>query len=103
MVATNEYTIIAFYTIFIILLNLLTGFYGETFIQNADFVNADIKKDFSGDIFATLSFLLFANVPETSNISNAILIYRLVYIVIIVPYTILIAFIIGRLIIPWGM
>jgi len=99
----NEYSIIGFYVVLMILLNIFSIGYGETFVKNADFLEQDVKKDYSGDIWGTLNFLLFVEVPESSKLSNALHIYRLIYWLIVIPYTILIAFIIVRLIIPWGM
>jgi len=96
----NEYTIIGFYTIFVIILTLMSAGFGEAFINNADFLDADVKEDFSSDIFSTMNFLLFVDVPTTSNINNAVEIYRLVYMIVIVPYTILLAFIIIQTILP---
>ena len=99
----NEYTIIGFYVVLMIILNIISIGYGDIFLKNADFLEKDIKKDYSGDIWGTLNFLLFVEVPESSKFSNALEIYRLIYFLLVVPYTILIAFIIVRLIIPWGM
>lgn len=96
----TPYSVLGFYIVFMILLNIFSAGYGEAFVNNADFISEDTKNDYSGDIFTTLGFLLFANVPETSNIANAIYIYRLIYWLMVIPYTIIISFIIVELIIP---
>ena len=95
----NQFQIIGFYSIFVIILSIISlapGGYGESFITNADFISEDTKLDYSGDIFSTLGFLLFVGVPETSKIANALAIYRLIYWIIVIPYTILISYIIVR-------
>lgn len=94
----TSYSIIGFYIIFMVILNFVSIGYGESFIKNADFLKDDIKTDFSGDIFNTLNFLLFVEVPTTSNIANALGIYRSIYWLVVVPYTVLIAIIILKLI-----
>lgn len=94
----NEFSIIGFYVILMILLNIFSIGYGDVFLKNADFLDEDTKKDYSGDIWGTLNFLLFVQVPESSKFLNTLIIYRLIYWLIVLPYTILISYIIVRLI-----
>jgi hypothetical protein len=96
----TEYSILGFFTLFIILLNLFSIPYGEQFVKNADFLNSEQRKDYSadGDIWTTLYFLLAVNVPDTSKIFGAIYVYRIVYWTITFPYLVLIGYVIVRLI-----
>jgi uncharacterized membrane protein YjfL (UPF0719 family) len=93
---TNEFSILLFFTLFVIILNIISIGYGETYISNADFINANIQKTYNADIFSTLGFMLFVSIPSSSNISNAITIYRIVYWTIILPYILITSYILAR-------
>jgi hypothetical protein len=71
--------------------------YGSSYIKTADFVSNADKARASTDLltvaFTSIGFLLSADVPETSNIYNAINFFRLFYWITIVPSLLIIVFI----------
>ncbi len=110
----NEYSIIGFYIILMILINIVSVGYGDAILNNANFVSeiSDIEGTDDGnssissviehrDIFGVLGFMLFVELPETSKFANAITVYRLLYYIIVIPYSLLIGYIILRMLIPW--
>ena len=105
---SSRYGFLGFFSVFVILLNLFSIPFGESFIKNADFVktNPDLKDDYSGsqsNIFTTLNFMLFADIPDSSNISGAIAVYRLVYWIIFIPSLIIISVIILELLLSFHL
>lgn len=103
---SSRYGFLGFFSVFIILLNLFSIPFGESFIKNADFVETspDLTNDYSGsqsNIFTTLDFMLFADVPDSSNISGAITVYRFIYWIIFIPSLIIISVIILELLLSF--
>lgn len=97
MKALSNNSLILFYCFFLIFTGIATFGYGQSMINNADFINKDIKHDISNDFFNSVGFLLFAGVPTTSNIYMGINILRFLNIIVAV-YTLLVAFIIVKII-----
>jgi hypothetical protein len=98
----DDYDIILFYVIFMLLFNFIVLGFSGSIVNGADYLNKQEKMnfnsvcvvDFIGCAINSIGFVLNLSIPATSNIYLVTIIFKVVYFLVILPYSILIVYMI---------
>jgi len=98
----DDYDIILFYIVFVILVNVFTLGFSGSWVNSADYLNKEEKMnfnsvcsiDFIGCAINSIGWVLNLSIPSTSNIFMITLMLKIVYFIVILPYTVIIVYMI---------
>ena len=86
---STDYDIIGFYIVFMLLLNFFILGFSGSLVNGTDYLDEQHKDEISSDWGSSLAWVLVANVPSSSNVFYSLWAIRVIYIFIVLPYSVL--------------